>query len=80
MVLIIRELALHKLITRRLTIVREIKQVNEVRLLALDSRPAEVDDGREAERSVVLFPAVADKDWVRLREWNELEFYRVEVG
>lgn len=59
MVFITRKLSLHELIASRLAIIREIEQVDEIGLLALDGLPAEVDDGREAERGVVLFPAVA---------------------
>lgn len=60
MVFIIRKLSLHELIARRLAIVREIEQVDEVGLLALYGLPAEVDDGGEAKRGVVFLPSVAD--------------------
>lgn len=41
---VVSDLALHQLVPSRFAIVREVKQMNEVRLLLLHRLPREVDD------------------------------------
>ena len=73
-IFVIRDLTLHEGLARRLSIVREVKQMYHIRLLLLHRLPAEVNDALEAESLMVFFPTMSNKDGIRLRKWHELEF------
>ena len=61
MMLVMRQLAVSENVFRqRLSIVREIKDMEHVVLLLFHHFPTEVDDALQSERFMVFFPAMTD--------------------
>lgn len=74
MVHVIRKVILHKLRSPRFPVVGEVKKMNEVRFLALDSVPTKVDDALQTKNFMILLPSMANQNGVGVGERNKLEF------
>jgi hypothetical protein len=72
-ILVIRQFPEEKLIPRRFSVVWKIQHMQKVRFLFLNNLPAEINNILEPERLVIFLPAIANQDWIRIWQGNELK-------